>query len=45
MRLTSPSRYRGTPSAFACDGAARAAANVALLRGDDKPLGSWNVDA
>ena len=35
-------RYRGTPSAYACDVAARAAANAALVRGDDKRLGqSW----
>ncbi|CAJ1443283.1 unnamed protein product [Effrenium voratum] len=32
----SRSLYRGTPSAYACDVAARAAANAALVRGDDK---------
>mmetsp|Transcript_6220 Transcript_6220/g.14162 ORF Transcript_6220/g.14162 Transcript_6220/m.14162 type:complete len:459 (+) Transcript_6220:27-1403(+) len=32
----SRSLYRNTPAAFACDGAARVAANAALARGDDK---------
>ena len=31
-----PARYRNTPAAYACDAAARVAANAALARGDDK---------
>ena len=29
-------RYRGSNSAYSCDAAARAAANMAIMRGDDK---------
>ncbi|CAK9020501.1 unnamed protein product, partial [Durusdinium trenchii] len=32
--------YRGSASAYTCDSAARAAANTAILRGDDKRRGS-----
>lgn len=34
--LTLSFRYRGSNSAYSCDAAARAAANMAIMRGDDK---------